>query len=158
MASLRKLNLIEALNEQVLGNRKPYLGICLGLQFLAQEGFEYGSHQGLGWIQGSVQKIVPNETKYRIPHIGWNDLKIEQTSSLFQGLPSNPIFYFVHSYHLVVEQQDKNLVTATCWHGGNVTASIQQDNILGVQFHPEKSQQAGLQLLRNFVKLFQLNC
>ena len=153
MKTLRDLNLIEALNEQIIGKKKPYLGICLGLQFLAREGFEHGTHKGLGWIDGTVQRIVPNDDKYRIPHIGWNDIQVRQPIPLFENLEEEPVFYFVHSYHLVVEGDSPDVVTSTCWHGTAVTASVQKDNVYAVQFHPEKSQQNGLKLLENFVEL-----
>ena len=101
MEALQRLNLIDALTEQVLGYQKPYLGICLGLQFLAQESFEHGTYQGLGWINGTVRRIVPQGSQYRVPHIGWNDIRLERPCPLFEGLEAEPVFYFVHSYHLV---------------------------------------------------------
>lgn len=153
METLRQLNMIEVLNEQVIGQKKPFLGICLGLQFLGRQGFEHGSHDGLGWINGTVKKIVPTEKKYRIPHMGWNNIQLERSCPLFDGLDPEPVFYFVHSYHLVVDDESSDVITATCWHGATVTASVQKDNIYAVQFHPEKSQQNGLKLLENFVKM-----
>jgi glutamine amidotransferase len=153
MKTLRHLHLVEALNEQVLGHKKPYLGICLGLQFLARESSEHGAHAGLGWIAGSVQKIVPRDNGYRIPHMGWNDIQISRPSPLFEGLEAEPTFYFLHSYHLVVAEEWRQVVTATCWHGTAIIASVQKDNIHAVQFHPEKSQRNGLTVLENFVKL-----
>ena len=141
------------MNEQVLVNKKLFLGICLGLQFLAKHSLELGTYEGLGWIDGTVQKIAPNEEKFRIPHIGWNDLQFNGNCQLFDNLESEATFYFVHSYHLVAENQDTNAVVATCWHGQTVTAAVHKDNIYGVQFHPEKSQKSGLELLRNFVKV-----
>lgn len=153
MESLRRLHLIEALNEEVLGKKKPYLGICLGLQFLGLESYEHGVHQGLGWIKGAVQRIVPSDDGFRIPHIGWNNVRRERPCLLFEGLDDEPVFYFVHSFHLVVNNEDSQVVTSTCWHGTTVTASVQKNNIYGVQFHPEKSQREGLKLLENFAKL-----
>jgi glutamine amidotransferase len=152
MESLRRLNLIKVLNEEVLGKKKPYLGICLGLQFLAQVSFEQGTHDGLGWINGKVVRLEPCSSEYRVPHIGWNDLQINRDSLLFEDLEDSPVFYFVHSYRLVVEEEDRDVVTATCWHGQSVTAAVQKDNIFAVQFHPEKSQRSGLNLLSNFVR------
>lgn len=151
--SLQRLNLIEALSEQIIDKKKPYLGICLGLQFLARESFEHGNYKGLGWVDGTVQKIVPNDHQYRIPHIGWNDIQIRSHSPLLEDLEEKPVFYFVHSYHLVVDTESSDVVTATCWHGTDLVASIQKDNIFAVQFHPEKSQRNGMKLLENFVKL-----
>ena len=153
MDSLRRLNLAEALHEEVLGNKKPYLGICLGLQFLALEGSELGCHKGLGWIGGAVQRIVSNDDGYRVPHIGWNNVRIKRPCPLFVGLDDDPVFYFVHSYHFLVESESDDVVTSTCWHGETITASVHKENIYGVQFHPEKSQRNGLKLLENFVKL-----
>lgn len=153
MVRLRQLGLVEALNEQVLTHKKPYLGICLGLQFLAQESFEHGSHQGLGWIGGTVQRIDPQDRRYRVPHIGWNTVQIERPCPLFNGLDEEPVFYFVHSYHLVVKPEALDAVTSSCCHGVTMTASVQKDHILGVQFHPEKSQRNGLKVLENFVRL-----
>jgi glutamine amidotransferase len=99
MKMLRELNLITTLNEQVIGYQKPYLGICLGLQFLAKESVEYGIHKGLGWIDGIVQKIVTGEHRFRVPHIGWNEVNIQQDNPLFRNIDATPVFYFVHSYH-----------------------------------------------------------
>lgn len=152
MKNLRRLNLIEVLNEEVVSKKKPYLGICLGLQFLAEKGEEMGDHQGFGWIKGTVRKIQPNSKDYRIPHVGWNNVEIIADCSIFEGI-ENPTFYFVHSYHLELEKEDKPCLVAKCWHGEDVTAAIQKNNIFGVQFHPEKSQSSGLALLRNFTKI-----
>ena len=151
--NLQELHLIEVLEEEVLRKKKPYLGICLGMQFLAEESFEGGRHRGFGWIRGAVRRIEPNDKRFKIPHMGWNDLKLERPSELFTGLPEAPIFYFVHGYQLEVGQEDAQAVTATCCHGTTITASVQKENIYGVQFHPEKSQRVGLQLLKNFVTL-----
>jgi glutamine amidotransferase len=149
MASLKRMNLIEVLNEEIVEKKKPYLGICLGMQFLANESEELGNHRGLGWIDGSVRIIRPNDPKFRIPHIGWNNIEVKKKAPLFEGFSGDPVFYFVHSYHLEPEGSP----SATCWHGTTVTASIQKDNIFGVQFHPEKSQKEGLKVLENFVKI-----
>jgi glutamine amidotransferase len=152
MKSLRRLKLVEPLNELVLHEKKPYLGICLGMQFLGRESCERGVHRGLGWIQGKVELLVPKEKKFRIPHMGWNDIYMHKSCPLFEGLEDSPVFYFVHSYHLAVDKEDANAVTATCWHGTTVTAAVQKDNIFGTQFHPEKSQKSGIKLLKNFLK------
>jgi len=153
MESLKHLNLVEPLNEAVLGQKKPYLGICLGLQLLGEESFEQGVHKGLGWIRGRVKPILPNHKKFRIPHMGWNDVSFKETCPLFQGMNEAPVFYFVHSYQLSVEEKEDDIITATCWHGTTVTASVQKENIFAVQFHPEKSQENGIKLLDNFVKI-----
>ena len=95
--------------------------------------------------------IVPKDKEFRIPHMGWNDISYKKRCPLFEGLGEAPVFYFVHSYHLLVKEED--VVTATCWHGTTITASVQKDNIFGLQFHPEKSQENGIKLLENFLKL-----
>ena len=151
--TLRRLNFVEALNEEVLGRKKPYLGICLGLQFLGRQSFENGCQAGLGWIPGDVVRIEPADKEFKVPHIGWNNVQVRRPSLLFRGLGDEPVFYFVHSYHLAVDPDQAGCMTATCWHGADVTASIERENIFGVQFHPEKSQEAGLGLLRNFLSV-----
>lgn len=151
MDMLRKLDFIDPLNEEVIAREKPFLGICLGMQFLGRESLEAGRHEGLGWLPGTVNKIVPCDSKYKVPHMGWNNLTVEREDSLFAGLDPEPVFYFVHSYHLEVDEEASEVVTSTCWHGTKITAGVQRNNIMGVQFHPEKSQQVGLQLLKHFV-------
>ncbi len=153
MKNLRQRGLIEPLQEEVLEKKKPYLGICLGMQFLAQRSFEDGCHPGLGWIDAEVKKIVPDDSKFRVPHIGWNDVHIEREGKLLEGVGADPVFYFVHSYYVDMAPGQAHIVTSTCWHGVSIAASLECENILGVQFHPEKSQRAGIKLLRNFVDL-----
>lgn len=148
--SLRDLNLIDVLNEQILIKKKPYLGICLGLQFLADVGYENGRFAGLGWISGTVDKLKRLNENHRIPHIGWNNVEIKLKDPLFEGIDDNTDFYFVHSYVL---KCDENIVSSICIHGYRFVASIHKDNIFAVQFHPEKSQKAGLKLLKNFCKV-----
>jgi glutamine amidotransferase len=153
MENLHKLNLVDLLHQEVRDSKKPFLGICLGMQLIAMEGYEHGKTPGLGWIPGQVVEIHPVEKKYRVPHIGWNELQVlSENSTLFRGLGSNPVCYFVHSYYLKVQQDHKDIITATCWHGEELTAAVQLDNIFGFQFHPEKSQRAGLKILDNFVR------
>lgn len=151
MQSLKRQGLVAPLNELVLGEKIPYLGICLGMQFLAEQSLEKGSHKGFGWIRGKVELMVPNGREFRIPHMGWNDINYKKTCPLFDGLGEEPVFYFLHSYHLRVEETNADFVTATCSHGMTVTAAVQKENIFGVQFHPEKSQENGIKLLENFV-------
>ena len=153
MAALRRMDLIEVLNEEVVDKKKPYLGICLGMQFLATVSEEHGTYAGLGWIDGAIRLIRPNDPKFRIPHIGWNNIDIKKRSPLYEGFEGETIFYFLHSYHLELAETCADGVSATSWHGVTVTASVQKENILGVQFHPEKSQKDGLKLLENFVKI-----
>ena len=153
MQNLRKLNLVEVLGEKVIAGKIPFLGICLGLQFLAESSTEHGTHEGLGWLPGKIDLIKTISPQYRVPHIGWNEIDFQQSSPLFEELQEEPVFYFVHSFQFVPDKAHPDLVTATSEHGGRITAAVAKDNIHAVQFHPEKSQQAGLQLLRNFVKL-----
>lgn len=151
MKNLRKKNLVEVLEKEVLQNKKPYLGICLGLQFLAEKSFEGGEHEGLGWIKGEVTKIVPNDPKLKVPHMGWNDTKVNQIEGLLEEI-ENPVFYYLHSYYLKVNDSEKKVITSVCDYGGvPITATVQYENIYAVQFHPEKSQTTGLKLLKNFL-------
>jgi imidazole glycerol-phosphate synthase subunit HisH len=148
ITNLRATGLVDALAEQVLQKGKPFLGICLGLQLLADVSYENGTHKGLGWLGGRVERLTVQDCSLKLPHIGWNDV-VFQATTLAAGLKDNPIFYFDHSYHFVSQAQD--LVVAFCEYGGTFTAAIQKDNIFAVQFHPEKSQEVGLHLLRNFL-------
>lgn len=149
MKNLKELGLIEVLNEQVLQKKKPFLGICLGMQLLADEGFEFGHFQGLGWIPGSVKKMEVDNLP--LPHVGWNNLIIKTKSRILDRMPSGADFYFVHSFHFAAAEPDT--VTATCEYGQEFAAVIARDNIYGVQFHPEKSQKAGKTLFENFAGL-----
>jgi glutamine amidotransferase len=117
------------------------------------QSFEHGTHAGLGWLNGMVQRLVPNDKKFLIPHIGWNNIQIERPNPLFEGLPPDPVFYFVHSFHLAMAEEERAALTSTCWHGAAITAAVQKNHIYAVQFHPEKSQENGLRLLENFVRL-----
>ena len=142
MANLQASGLDVALREQVLVKKKPFLGVCLGMQLLAEDSTELGYHKGLGWIPGNVVRMAPRKG-LPVPHVGWNTLE----SSEF---PREAHFYFDHSYHF---QCAPEWVLATCEYGGKWVAAVRRDNILGVQFHPEKSQRSGLKLLRKFVSL-----
>jgi imidazole glycerol-phosphate synthase subunit HisH len=148
ISNLRATGLIEALTEQVRHSGKPFLGICLGLQLLADVSHENGIFEGLGWIPGRVERLTVNEPSLKLPHIGWNDVAFGETV-LANGLRKNPIFYFDHSYHFL--PQTPSVVSASCDYGGTFTAAVQMDNMFAVQFHPEKSQEIGLRLLRNFL-------
>ena len=144
--NLRAHHLDELLNEAVLVKQKPILGICVGMQLMADTSEENGVHAGLGWIPGRVVKLdLP--TPYAVPHVGWNDLRVNQTSPLFSRTDQAPHFYFDHSYHY---QCDTKFVVATCDYPLPVTAAIAHHHIHGVQFHPEKSQTNGLKLFRGF--------
>ena len=140
---------IEALRQTVLDAGRPFLGICVGMQLMATEGVEYGTHPGLDWIKGKVVKLTPGDPGLKIPQMGWNDLKLRSAHPVFAGLASGDHGYFVHSYHFIAERPQD--VLATVDYGGAVTAVIGRDNLLGVQFHPEKSQKVGLRLLANFL-------
>lgn len=153
MERLREMGMISVLEEEVIGKRKPYLGICLGLQFLAERSEEHGEHDGFGWIRGTVKKIAPDDPACKVPHIGWNTVTVKHPSVLYEGLGADPVFYFVHSFALEVSPEDGACVTGTTEHGGTIIASIEKENIFAVQFHPEKSQTAGLKLLTNFCSL-----
>jgi glutamine amidotransferase len=142
--------MVEALGEKVLRQGAPFLGICVGMQLLARAGREFGDHPGLGWIDGEVVKIAPSDPALKIPHMGWNELKLLRPHPLFAGLDNGAHAYFVHSYQMKPASQDNLLATTD--YGGALTAAIGRDNIVGTQFHPEKSQATGLALLGNFLK------
>jgi glutamine amidotransferase len=141
--------LIEALNEAVIEKQRPFLGICVGMQLMATLGIEYGEHKGLDWIKGKVVRLTPDDANLKIPQIGWNNLGASQHPVL-RGLPSDADAYFVHSYHFVAERDSD--VLSRIDYGGPVVAAIGRDNLIGVQFHPEKSQAVGLRLLGDFLK------
>jgi glutamine amidotransferase len=149
-ASMKKiLNSLpmELIEVEVLHKNKPFLGICVGMQMLANGSHENGWHTGLGWINGEVKKLeLPKP--YSIPHVGWNDIVVKKHSELFSRSGDGTNFYFDHSYHFECEEQ---YLAATCDYGITVTAAVQNENIFGVQFHPEKSQNSGLKLFRGFL-------
>ena len=151
MKHLRDRGLVEILNEQVLEKRIPFLGLCLGMQMLAKKGFENETSEGLGWIDADCVRLEPKTPADRIPHIGWNEAVHDGRSPLFKDLPSGKDFYFVHSFALKCRKKAE-IVAATPYAGGFASA-VGRDHIWGVQFHPEKSQKAGFQLLRNFLAL-----
>tara|TARA_Y100000031_G_C8230321_1_gene390601 strand:- start:1429 stop:2034 length:606 start_codon:yes stop_codon:yes gene_type:complete len=147
MEKIKKKIPIEILENQVLKKKKPFLGICVGMQVMTEIGEEFGRHQGLGWIKGKVVKI---KSKI-LPHIGWNDIVIKKTSKIFDGLAEHRDFYFVNSFHCNIN--DKNLVIAETEYEEIFCSAFQKENIIGVQFHPEKSQKAGQILIKNFLSL-----
>jgi imidazole glycerol-phosphate synthase subunit HisH len=149
MESLKKLNLIEELNFQVKDKKKPFLGICLGMQLIAESSKEKGGFQGLGWIPGHVIPIKV-QSDLRIPHMGWNEISNDSTDELLKGFPRGLNFYFVHSYWF--NCGDKNHVHSTVNYGSELTASIKKENIFATQFHPERSHHNGLRLLENYLK------
>ncbi len=139
-----------ALNEAVIQRAVPFMGICVGMQLMATQSLEYGKTPGFGWIDGTVVALDPVDPSLKIPHMGWNEIIIEQDHVLLDGLSNGDHIYFVHSYHVAVDEADHVLATAD--YGGSVTAIIGQDNMIGTQFHPEKSQAAGLRLISNFLQ------
>jgi len=149
--NLAHMGVIDILKEEVLSKRKPFLGICLGMQFLAEVSYEFGETLGLGFIPGKIEKLHPQDRrKFKIPHMGWNNVKITKPEPLFESTGDDPVFYFVHSYHFETEER---YISAICHHGQDVTAAVSRENIYGVQFHPEKSQGVGLKILENFCKV-----
>jgi glutamine amidotransferase len=147
MAHLRERGLVEPLRERVLGDRVPFLGICLGMQLMASRGIEGGDTEGLGFLRARVERLVPEGPTTRIPHIGWNN--VAGSGRLFTGIAPDKDFYFVHSYHVVPD--DPADVLATTPYCGGFVSAVAHDAMFGVQFHPEKSQKVGFQLLRNFL-------
>ena len=143
--------LIDTLNEFVLNSKKPLLGICVGLQMFADVGYEEVQTKGLGWISGKVSKIDNQDGKYKLPHIGWNQINIVKESKIFKNIENNSHMYFVHSYEFVHE--DKNVVSATTDYSSNIVCSVEKENIFGTQFHPEKSDKTGLKIINNFISL-----
>jgi glutamine amidotransferase len=144
--------MVEALNETVRAKGKPFLGICVGMQLMAERGREYEVVEGLGWIQGEVDRITPADPDLKIPHMGWNTLNVRRDHPLLGEIPIGPRGlhgYFVHSYHL---KTNGACLVADSDYGGPVTAIVARDNYAGTQFHPEKSQRLGLKLIANFLK------
>jgi glutamine amidotransferase len=143
--------MVEALHARVREAGVPFLGICVGMQMMLERGFEHGEHQGLGWIAGDVVAIEPFDVSLKIPHMGWNELCPREGAALFDGLDVGAHAYFVHSYH--ARCRDAQHVIATVDYGGDVVAAIQRDNMVGTQFHPEKSQKTGEIVIRNFLSM-----
>ena len=143
--------LVDTLNEFAITKKKPLLGICVGLQMFADIGYEETETKGLGWISGKVSKIDNQNGKYKLPHIGWNQLKIIKDSKIFKGIENYSHMYFVHSYEIIPE--DKSVVSATTDYSSSIVCSIEKENIFGTQFHPEKSDKIGLRIINNFINL-----
>lgn len=143
--------MIDALEQSVLDGGVPFMGICVGMQLMAEVGREHGEHKGLGWIKGSVEAMQPGNEALKIPHMGWNELRFSDPGhALFDGLDDGVHVYFVHGYNMVCDNASD--VLATTDYGGAVTAAVGRDNMVGTQFHPEKSQAVGLKLIGNFLK------
>ena len=142
--------MVEALEEAVRRRGRPFLGICVGMQLMAERGLEHGVHEGLGWIPGDVAPLAPGDRTLKVPHMGWNALEPAVAHPVLEGIRSGAHFYFVHSYRLM-PCEGRDLV-AEADHGGRFAAVVGRGNLLGVQFHPEKSQANGLRLISNFLK------
>ena len=150
--ALNNINgLVDALNEFAISNKKPLLGICVGLQMFADIGYEETETKGLGWITGKVSKIDNQNGKYKLPHIGWNEINIAKNSKILKGIENKSHMYFVHSYEFVPE--DKSIISSTTDYSSNIVCSVEKENIFGTQFHPEKSDKIGLKIIHNFISL-----
>lgn len=156
MKNIHERHLFDAINEMVLINKKPLLAICLGMQLLFEYSDEGEKTEGFGWIPGHVSKFKSLKN-HRIPHMGWDNIKVKQRKELFKGIEEDPDFYFVHSYHV---NCDDEYVVATCDYGYEFNAAVAKDNIVAFQFHPEKSYKNGLHLLENYLETFRdgLSC
>jgi glutamine amidotransferase len=150
--ALNSINgLTDTLNEVAISNKKPLLGICVGLQMFADVGYEEIETKGLGWISGKVVKINNQNGKFKLPHIGWNQLNIHKNSKILKDIENNSHMYFVHSYEFI--PQDKSIISATTDYSSNIVCSVEKENIFGTQFHPEKSDKIGLKIIDNFINI-----
>ena len=150
--ALKSINgLVDSLNDFVIINKKPLLGICVGLQMFADVGYEETETKGLGWISGKVTKINNQNGKYKLPHIGWNQINILKGSKIFKNIKDKSHMYFVHSYEFI--PVDKNFISATTDYSSNHVCAVEKENIFGTQFHPEKSDKIGLKIIDNFINL-----
>ena len=150
--ALNNINgLVNILNEFAIDDKKPLLGICVGLQMFADVGYEETETNGLGWISGKVSKIDNQNGKYKLPHIGWNEINIMKDSKIFKDIENKSHMYFVHSYEFIPE--DKSVISATTDYSSNVVCAVEKENIFGTQFHPEKSDKMGLRIVENFITL-----
>jgi glutamine amidotransferase len=149
--SLKRLGLVEALDEAVLGKRRPVLGVCLGMELLANKSSE-GNSEGLGWIEGEVVRFdIENKIKFKVPHIGWNQISKRRECPLLKGIEDGSEFYFLHAYHF--KPADPFVIAAETQYEHAFPSIIHKDNIFGVQYHAEKSRDSGLRLMKNFVEL-----
>jgi glutamine amidotransferase len=150
--ALNRINgLVDSLNEFAINNKKPLLGICVGLQMFADIGYEETETKGLGWISGKVSKIDNQNGKYKLPHIGWNQINIVKESKIFKNIDNKSHMYFVHSFEFI--PNDKNVISATTDYSTKIVCSAEKENLFGTQFHPEKSDKIGLQIIENFINL-----
>ena len=150
--ALNNINgLVDTLNKFAISDKKPLIGICVGLQMFADIGYEETETKGLGWITGKVSKINNKNGKNKLPHIGWNQINIIKNTKIFKGIENNSHMYFVHSYEFIPE--DKNVISATTNYSSSIVCSVEKENIFGTQFHPEKSDKIGLKIIDNFINL-----
>ena len=150
--SLNSINgLVETLKEFAITNKKPLLGICVGLQMFADIGYEETETKGLGWIPGKVSKINNQNGKFKLPHIGWNEIELKKESKIFKDIKNKSHMYFVHSYEFIPE--DMSVISATTNYSSNIVCAVEKENLFGTQFHPEKSDKTGLKIIHNFIKL-----
>ena len=150
--SLNSINgLVDTLKEFAITNKKPLLGICVGLQMFADVGYEEAETKGLGWISGKVSKIDNQNGKFKLPHIGWNEIEIQKESKILKDIKNKSHMYFVHSYEFIPE--DKSVISATTDYSSKIVCSIERENLFGTQFHPEKSDKTGLNMIKNFLNL-----
>ena len=143
--------LVDTLKEFAITKKKPLLGICVGLQMFADIGYEEAETKGLGWISGKVSKIDNQNGKFKLPHIGWNEIEIQKESKLFKDIKNKSHMYFVHSYEFIPD--DKSVISATTDYSSKIVCSIEKENLFGTQFHPEKSDKTGLNIIKNFLDL-----
>lgn len=150
--ALKKINgLIDELENFAINKKKPLLGICVGLQMFADVGYEETETKGFGWISGKVSKIDNQKGKFKLPHIGWNEIKILKNSKIFKDIKNESHMYFVHSYEFIPE--DKSVISATTDYSSEIVCSVEKENLFGTQFHPEKSDKDGLKVIKNFLDL-----
>ena len=150
--ALKKINgLIDELENFAINKKKPLLGICVGLQMFADVGYEETETKGFGWISGKVSKIDNQKGKFKLPHIGWNEIKILKNSKIFKDVKNESHMYFVHSYEFIPE--DKSVISATTDYSSEIVCSVEKENLFGTQFHPEKSDKDGLKVIKNFLDL-----
>ncbi len=143
--------LVDTLKDFAITNKKPLLGICVGLQMFANVGYEEAETNGLGWVAGKVSKIDNQNGKFKLPHIGWNEINIQKESKIFKDIENKSHMYFVHSYEFV--PQDKTVISATTDYSSKIVCAVEKDNLFGTQFHPEKSDKIGLKIIDNFLEL-----
>jgi len=149
--SIKRISgLNETLNEFVLEKKKPILGICVGMQLFAKTGYESQETKGFGWIDAEVRKVNNMNKKLKLPHVGWNEIELKKDCFIFSNIKNKSHFYFIHSYEFITKQKD--CVVATTNYGNSIIVTVEKENIVGTQFHPEKSQKNGLIILENFLK------